>query len=305
MRSLSWMRSLLLTVVFLSGGMHGSKAQEKPRSGSLFGRKYLPGESYRYRLTTDESENGHWRSTTIVICRLTVAKDSAGVEWDEIRWLSKKMITGKDTVGDSLAAASVRPYRISLDPRGRIDLPAIIPPAMTGAIEDFNTFFVAVSPELRVTELTKKGDSVMLGNVIQADFSNGRNILKGDDCFKVGARMTSETANEVVIYTSFLPPEKTCFSYITQDMNIPVIKDTQNNFQMIQPTDSNKFNVQYGREFFYIVSVIRKPDGKIVNAEMINDLSLKLKLNCDRNYMDCKPEFPYSMERRLTLELLP
>jgi hypothetical protein len=62
--------------------------------------------------------------------------------------------------------------------------------------------------------------------------------------------------------------------------------------------------VQYGREYFVIHSTLSTIDGKIVVADMYNQLSLKLKVNCDSSYGHCLTEMPLNIERRLTLKLL-
>jgi hypothetical protein len=87
-------------------------------------------------------------------------------------------------------------------------------------------------------------------------------------------------------------------------MNTPVVADTINNFQMVMPTGPEQYIVQYGREYFYINSTVRKKDGKIINATMFNKLNLKLKINCNKEYKNCQFEMPFSEQRNLRLELL-
>lgn len=279
-------------------------AAQKPVNSDLFGRKYKKGETSRYRLTTQEYRNGKPESITEVVCELTVVYDTAGIPYEEVRWLSKKMMGTKDTTDQTKEALAVKPYRISLDARGRLDLPKIEVPAMTGAIEDFNTFFVAVSPLLGATVLKKPNDTFTVKNPIKADFSNGSTILKGDDCFSVSIQMTGEDKKDVLLHTAFMPPAQPCFTYMLDEVSKPVVSDTANNFQMVQPVGNDKFNVQYGRELFYINSTVRKKDGKITFAEMSNTLTLHLKVFCDKTYAACQAELPFTELRTLKLELL-
>ncbi len=276
----------------------------KPVKSDVFGRRYKPGETSRYSLTTEEIQNGKWSSTTTVVCKLNVVTDSAGIPYEEVHWLSKKKVTEKDTTDETSFALAVKPYRISLDPSGRIDLPKIDVSAMTGAIEDFNTFFVAISPLLGATQLKAAGDSFTVPIPIKADFSNGSSILNGVDCFAVSINMTGETKKAVMLHTAFMPTPQACFNYLLDEMNKPVIKDTVNNFQMVSPLGNDKYNVQYGREMFYINSMVRKHDGRIVSAEMSNTLTLHLKVFCDKNYANCQAEIPFTEVRNLKLELL-
>jgi hypothetical protein len=101
-----------------------------------------------------------------------------------------------------------------------------------------------------------------------------------------------------------MPPAQSCISFLTADMNTPVVADTINNFQMVRPFGNNKYNVLYGREFFYINSTVSKKDGKITQATMTNLLSLKIKLYCGEDYSGCQSTIPFTIERTLKLELL-
>jgi len=238
-------RLVLMVVGWIT--MQEAEAQTQLEGSALFGRKYQIGESYRYRLTMVEQENGKWSSTMVSICVLKVVMDSAGIPFDEIRWISQKTLTPKDTVDNSADAVSVEPYRISLDPRGSLAIPLIKVPSMTEPVTDFNTFFVAIAPQVGATGLEKKGDSLLKTSPVKGDFSNGKNILKGEDCLQVSVYMTDQTNRTVSLHSAFLPPKQSCLSYLIPEMNIPVIKDTMNNFQMLMPGENNSFIIQYGR----------------------------------------------------------
>jgi hypothetical protein len=294
-----WLMSILLTVSNPAAAQHAGVP-----ANDLFGRKYKPGETYRYKLTMEEWHNGTWDHTNISICELRVIKDSMGVPYDEVRWIYRRTINAKDTIYAIEAALSVKPYFISLDPKGKLDLPRIEIPEMTEPIQDFNTFFVAVSPALGTTKLNKKGDSILTKDPVIADFSNGSTILKGEDCIGFYVKMTGITKRQVMLHSSFFPPSQPCLSFLIPEMNIPVAADTINNFQMVMQTGPEQYIVQYGTEFFYINSSIRKSDGKIINATMFNQLNLKLKINCNKEYKNCPFEMPFSEQRNLRLELL-
>jgi hypothetical protein len=267
-------------------------------------RVYRLGDVYKYRLVCTESNNGIWQSTVSSICELRVVQDSLGVFYDEIQWLSKKTITAKDSVMQDDQAKAVKPYRISLAPAGKLDLPKIEVPTMTEPIEDFNTFFVAVSPKLGATALREVGDSIVKKEPVKADFSNGAFILKGDDCFSIILKMTALSGTQANTEADFLPSKEACFSYLLDEMKVPVVTNVANNFQMVQPTGNQQFNVQYGREIFNIMTATQRSDGKILNASMNNTLNLKLKINCDKDYKNCQTVLPILIQRDLTLYLL-
>ncbi len=89
-------------------------------------------------------ENG--KAPSLPLCELKVLADSAGIPYDEVRWISKKVYTTKDTLEHTTELNNTSPYRISLHPKGKLDIPPIQDAGMTGEITDFNTFFVAISP---------------------------------------------------------------------------------------------------------------------------------------------------------------
>ena len=270
----------------------------------LFARKYKPGETYRYKMILNEYHNGALDFTNIAVCELKVV-DSAGVFYDEVRWISKKVIRAKDSTDQTQAAMQVKPYRISLSGKGRIDMPKIDVPDMTEPIQDFNTFFVGASPLIQgMDRLKQAGDSVSTPTPAIGDFSNGAFIIKGQDCLHIMMRLVSVTNDDAVLYTLFMPPPHTTLTYISNDMTTPVVGTLPNTFQMVSPAGKDLFNVNYGREYFYINTTIRKTDGKIVKADMYNHLNLKVRVNCDKDYKNWQVEVPFEEERKLTVELL-
>ncbi len=296
---------MLLFVVLLCQNIPSHAQNKGLPVNPLFARKYKMGETYRYSITMSESHGGVWAFTSVAVCELKVVSDSAGVPYDEIRWISKKNFTPKDTTDVTSQALLVKPYRISLDGRGRLDMPKIDVTEMTEPIQDFNTFFVAVSPELgHIDQLKKTGDTMVMEKPITANFANGTNMLKGEDCLNISARLLYDDNGAVQVYTAFMPPVQPCLTYVSADMATPVVTDTLNNFQMVTPAGNNTYNVNYGREYFYITSTIQKATGKILHAEMLNQLNLKVKVNCDNDYKNCQVEVPFAEQRVLAIKLL-
>jgi len=272
----------------------------------VFGRKYSVGEIYRYKLTLKEYHDDKLALTSTSVCELKVIADGKGVPYDEIRWLSKKISYDKQKpIDHSDKALQVKPYRISLDTRGIVNLPKIEVWEMTEPMEDFNTFFVAVGSMFPgMDELANKGDSLTIGFPIVADFSNGISILKGQDAFFMRFKVEGITKDDFILKTLFLPPAKAGFTYLTADMNNQVVPGTINNFQMVAPAANGLYDVQYGREYFTITNTIRKSDGKILRGEMFNYVNTILMSNCDKDYKNPTSVKPYSERRILTLELL-
>lgn len=279
--------------------LHGQQAGQE-----IFGRKYREGETYRYKLTSEQFYGGVWTGTTVAVCELKITRDINGVYHDNVRWISMQQMRPKDTLNETDRAVKVHPYRISLDPRGKLEIPPIKEASMTGPITDFNTFLVAISPQLSATKLSQPGEIYIHPKPVTGNFANGTTIIKGLDCLQTAVQLDEINPASVVLTTHFLPPAKPCLSYLLPEMDIPVVKDTLNNFQMVVPVGKERFNVQYGREYFVIRSTVRRADGKITSATMSNVLTLKMKYNCNSDYKDCKGEFPSAIERKLVLELI-
>jgi hypothetical protein len=292
-----------LLIIFLQVSLI-TLAQDKAIAGKLFPRKYKTGDKYRYRLTTEQFYNGKWNGTSVVILECTVITDRAGIAWDEVRSLSKMQYSPKDTLNMDEEALAVQPYRITLHPDGTIAIPKIEVPGMTGPITDFITFFVAVSPQSRITTLEKEGDSLIKKETVKGNFANGKTILLGEDCLAIKAYIIAVTAQEVKFRTRFLPPVQPCLAFLLEDMQKPVTAGVLNNFQMVQPTAIGKLNVQFGNEEFTINTSMNRKDGKIKSAAMSNTLHLSLRMNCDGEYKNCQMEVPFLIQRNLKLELL-
>lgn len=270
-----------------------------------FGRKYKNGEKYRYELTTEYYQNNEWKSRTVSVCELTVQTDSSGIPCELLQWLSQRSITARDTMDESAIALRVKPYRISLHPKGPLELPVITEPGMTGAITDFHTFYVAIHEKTGVHGLQKQGDTSQLPAPVKGNFGNGKTILKGEDCINISGRLMDIKATEVVIQTNFLPPQQPCLDYYLPAFNQPVSGDTLNNIQMIMATGGGKLNLQFGKEKFDIISHINITDGMLLSADMTNELQLRLKINCNQTLQDCQAELPWHIYRTVHLRLLP
>lgn len=108
-------------------------------------RTYKKGESFTYRLITKVYRNDKFVSKTISISKHTVVKNGNLLS-EEINWLHKISFTAKDTVILDSIAQKIQPYKISLSPEGKVSLPKLTVPEMTGDITDLNTFYIAISP---------------------------------------------------------------------------------------------------------------------------------------------------------------
>lgn len=294
---LSCKRYLPLLLLLLSAFSITTIAQDSPLR-----RNYAEGEQHHYQMTTVYYQNGQWKSTTIAICEIRVNKDSSGLPVETINWLSQKSFNGSDTIDETGMARNVHPYNVSLHPRGSLVLPSISESGMTGAITDLHTFYVAVSRGAGIDSLYKPGDVWNAPAVVKGDFSNGKTILKGEDCIQVSNSLVSVDAQQAVVHTRFLPPLVPCLQYYDSSMNKPVAADTLNNIQMIMAAGGDKLNIQFGREWFEITSWLSTKTGMIERAKMTNELKLRLRVNCNDDLSGCQTELPWIIYREVTLQ---
>jgi len=266
-------------------------------------RKYKNNEKYRYQLTVETYTNGALSSKEISISEHTVLKDS-GFYQEEIKWLKKIRYSGKDSTDFSLYAKNIKPYRISLAKKGKVLLPSLSIPEMTGDITDLNTFFVAVSPALKMQNLSNSKRTLELSEPVKGTFSDRVKILKGEDCTVVSQELINSTDSVLEIRTSFSPPSIFCLTPFLQIVSNKIF-NADNNFQMIQAAANSKVNFLWGVESFSIDSKIEPNTGKILLGKMTNRLQLKARINATPDLLNWQIEVPVEIVRKIELKLLP
>jgi len=264
-------------------------------------RHYKKGDHFRYRLTTEAFRNDQPDTKTISISYHTVVDDSGQLA-EEIRWIAKKVFSTKDTLQLDSLAQKVQAYKISLLPGGQLKIPPLLVPEMTGEITDLNTFYVAVSPALHAQRLGPAllsfPDSVLKGN-----FTDGRQIIAGEDFIQAKQRLLIKEKNITIIETSFLPPSYAGITAFIDTIGKQSF-DVPNNFQMIRRGAGDKVTLLWGVEQFIITSTLDNHSGIILKADMINLLNLRMRYNATADLKSYDAEIPLTIKRVLHLELL-
>jgi hypothetical protein len=265
-------------------------------------RKYKPGEVFRYRLTSEVYRNDKFAGKTISIAQQKVVQDT-GYLSEEVSWLSKMSFTPKDSINLDSIARSVKPYRISLSPKGKVLLPKLTIPQMVGDITDLNTFFVAVAPALNIQKLTTANPVIKNAEPRHGNFADSIVILYGTDCIEVTQSLLKTTKKYSTVKTDFTPPLSSCISSLLDTISIKIF-DYPNNFQMIQKGTGDKVNLFWGIESFTITTKIDNKSGQILEATMTNTLNLKMRYNSSQDLKNYAVEMPITINRNLKLELL-
>ncbi|MDP4264215.1 MAG: hypothetical protein Q8941_16925 [Bacteroidota bacterium] len=265
-------------------------------------RKYRKGEHFLYQLTTESTRNNQPDIKTISVSSHTVIEDSAGNLAEQIKWIGKKSITTKDTLRLDSVAKKVPAYLLSLLPGAQLKIPPLSIPEMTGEITDLNTFYTAVSPALHIQRLGPNylsfRDSVLKGN-----FADHQQILAGEDCIEVTQKLLVRDNDVIIVETSFLPPSYTGITPLIDTIGKQLF-NVPNNFQMVRRGAENKVNLLWGVEQFIITSTLDNRTGQLLKAEMINQLSLRMRYNSSEDLKTYEAEIPLTIRRVLHLELL-
>lgn len=265
-------------------------------------RNYKKGEVFKYRLTTEVYRNDKFASKTISTAKHTVIKTDNFFS-EELSWLSKISYTPKDTVVLDSVAQKVNPYKISLSPKGKVLLPKLSIPEMTGDITDLNTFYVALAPALNAQKLTSNKPVFINDKLRQGNFADSIEVLYGTDCLQVTQKLISTHKQNTVVETTFAPPSSFCLTPLLDTIGNKTF-DHFNNIQFIRKSEGGKVNLFWGVETFILTSTINNTTGQIIEASMTNILNLKMRYNSTQDLKTYAVELPITIKRILKLELI-
>ncbi len=265
-------------------------------------RKYEPGETYRYKLTTEVFRSEKFASKSVSVSEHRVVKDS-GILSETVKWISKITYNGKDTVNLDSLAQKVAPYNISLSQKGKVLLPKLNMAEMTGDITDLNTFFVAIAPALNAQKLSSQHPTFVNEEFRHGNFADGREILQGADCLQVTQKLIETNKQFTIVETSFRPPPSFCLKPLS-DTSGRNLFDQFYNIEFVRRSTGDKVNYFWGVETFTITTKLDNASGQITEASMINRLNLKMRYNASPDLKTHEAELPITIRRALTLELL-
>lgn len=265
-------------------------------------RKYKAGDTYKYKLTTEQWRNDTYNGKTVSIAEHYVVSE-AGTLAEEIKWISKISYKGSDSASLDSFAKRVESYRISLLPNGKVLLPKLTVVEMVGEVTDLNTFFVAVAPASNANEVSAKNPVYINREPRQGNFADSIFILYGTDCIEMSQHFIGADKLSTTVRTDFLPPASFCLSPLL-DTVTKKIYDQPNNFQMIQRGAGDKVNFFWGVETFTITSRVDNKTGAIIEANMENILSLQMRYNATKDLQSYAVQMPVKIKRILRLELI-
>jgi hypothetical protein len=265
-------------------------------------RDYKEGETFEYKLTTEVYRNDKFASKSVSISKHKVTKERSLFS-EEISWRQKISFTGKDSVNLDSIAQRIQPYKISLSPAGKVLLPKLTVPEMTGEITDLNTFYVAIAPALNAQKLTSRKPVFVNEKPKQGNFADSIEVLEGTDCLQVTQNFISTSKQYSVVETKFTSPATFCLTPLIDTVG-KKSNDQYNNIQFIRRSEGDKVNLFWGVESFTIITKVNNTNGQIIEATMTNILNLRMRYNCSRDLKTYAVEMPIAIKRILKLELI-
>lgn len=262
-------------------------------------RDYKLNDTYSYKITTYSKRGNNEQTKSTAIAHHTVIKNSRGIPSESIKW--KKILIPDAGINYDSIVENFQPYEISLHPKGRVELPALTTPELTGVVTDLNTFFVCLSTHTGIDRLSEVGETYTDPETRIGDFSNDDSIMFGKDCIELTHKLVAIKSDTVIFESKFLPPQNSDCSEIAYNEHINLLPEE--NFNMIRKNGENSILYFKGTEDFTITSKVEKQSGKLLYAEMINNLNLKMKLNCTSDLDSCSQEFPFKIWRKVILEI--
>ncbi len=270
--------------------------------GQIKFRNYKAGELFTYQLTTEVYRNDKFASKSVSVSEHQVVK-AGNLFSEQVKWLHKTSYNSKDTVLLDNIARTIEPYNISLSPQGKVLLPRLTVPELTGDITDLNTFYVAVAPALNAQKLSSGNPTLINEQLRQGNFADSIEVLTGTDCLQVTQNLVSTNKKYSVVETRFSSPPGFCLTPLI-DTVAGKLFDQYNNIQFIRKSEGDKVNLFWGVESFTIVSTLDNTNGQIVEATMTNLLNLRMRYNCSRDLKTYVVEMPMTIKRVVKLELV-
>ena len=291
-----YMRKFVCVCILIAALLHAVSFSQIPV------RKYKAGDTYKYKLTTENWRNDKYSGKTVSIAEHHIIND-AGTLAEEIKWISKISYNENASASLDSFARMVTPYRISLLPNGKVLLPKLTVSQMVGEVTDLNTFFVAVAPASNANKVSAKNPVYINKEPRQGNFADSIFILYGADCIEMSQHFISADKQSTTIRTDFLPPAFFCLTP-KLDTVVQKIYDQPNNFQMIQRGAGDKVNFFWGVETFTITSRVDNKTGAVIEASMENTLNLQRRYNSSMDLQSYAVQMPVKIKRILKLELI-
>lgn len=268
---------------------------------SVVARHYREGETLRYTIDGENSDNGIANDGYHAAADVVVKKDANGVFHEELRWSDVK-----NDGADVALPPEVQAYRqlLSLDLAYKFGIPdlAKIGAYLGGQSTDAMTFYVDDRLAIAHPELRKPGDRVRIPFGKPASWAR-RDILTGYDCVDFEVSIAALSRKTATIRVRHVPPAAICGDVPADWMKKPVA-DTVNNWFQVEKNKKGLYEAGSGKEVFDATVVVLLPSGVISSATMYNPVLVYGKTCRDAALTDCGPLVKDEILRKIKFTLV-
>jgi hypothetical protein len=269
-------------VVFCAGTLvatcSSASASALSGPGYTYTRHYVNGQVSRYSYTEDE--NG---AEVTAVARLK-SFVRQGIGGEQVKWVA---LTADGQNMDAQAQA-FPPYVVSLDPRDPNGL--ALPNTQTagqlqGPVDDLLTIYVGLSGRTGIDDLHQPGQAHVDPTLLPGNFSSATAPV-GEDLVQLTTTLTHLSLRQATFTSSYQPPAAGGLTLTQPFMSSPVCGSTPNNFELVQ-AEGTEFVALWGCESFTVTTVVDRPSGRVISAQMTNPLQLDGVVCQDEALTEC------------------
>jgi hypothetical protein len=285
------------TLVATCSAASAASSAGAPAPVYTYARQYVNGQVTHYAYAEDQTQTGQPGTELTAVARLrSYVRDRIGGE--QVKWVALNS-DGQDL---SAQARAFPQYDLSLDPQDPNGL--ALPDTQTAGqlqapIDDLLNFYVDLSVDVGIGNLHQPGQSFVDPTLLSGNFSNATTPV-GQDLTQLTTTLTSLSAGQATFTSSFQPPPGGGLTLSQPFMSSPVCGTSPNNFELVQAAGT-EYVALWGCESFTVTTVVDRPSGQIVSAQMTNPLQLDGTLCQDEALTECTPIPSTTLQRTVQL----
>jgi len=285
---------LLVVISVASASLLAQGVADSPR---LLTRRYVEGNSLRYRMSGNE--NGTTYQVAVVA---TTTKRADGQFADELSW-SDMVVNGTPrTLAPTSQALRVE---VTLEGNSPFAFPDLSKAAgIIGPVTDMLNFYADLFLAMRQASLRQAGDRSYLSNSVVASWADGAVTILGEDHIDFDVTLTTvDTTSGVATFLIKHVPAPIPKIRLPADWMRAPVADTPNNWVQVRKTAAG-FAASVGKETFDVRMQVSMTDGRIMSATLENPVT-KITRDClDIALTQCGEPRPDPTLRHIEITLL-
>lgn len=269
---------------------------------SLLRRTYLEGERLTYRIRGNDNEDGKvttYDATAVGVVR----RDSLGRFLEDYLWSFSAPGAPPDTAKMHQSVSLAREVIPAPPDLRRLDM-RLVGPAL-----DFMTFYVDLWLAGLQPSLTRAGAGAYFPSSANGAWTDGRHVILGEDAIDFDMSVASADGDSIVLVVWHVPPGKSRLRLPASWMET-IVDSTPRPKNWVEVTKETNgatetFLAAVGRETFGVRMTLRRADGRILRANMVNSVFATKRVCADAALQHCGAPHSYHIKRRIDLAELP